>query len=100
MSGAPLNATAAHPCCAYGGCTTTIQSHRFFCWPHWRCIPLPLRQDLAAAQSRRFATRDAGPLRPELERLLASARTAIAAHLAQRAAATAVRADAFDEDVL
>ena len=41
--------------CAVPSCGQAVQRHRFFCWPHWRVLPVPLKQHLGRIQLRRMS---------------------------------------------
>jgi hypothetical protein len=68
--------------CRYRACGEQIHAYRLFCWPHWRRIPVTLRDRLARLQTQRFHAVDAGAIPEESRGLLDQAIRAIDAQYA------------------
>jgi hypothetical protein len=75
--------------CGYSTCTAEIHAYRLFCWPHWRRIPVALRERVARLQTRRYHQLTAGEVLDASRQLLAEATAAIDASYT---AATSIRA--------
>jgi len=74
--------------CAVPGCGQAVQRHRFFCWPHWRVIPVTLKQHLGRIQLRRTSAGGAAlPIDEKTRRVIQEACDAIAQARALVAAA-------------